>query len=170
MTTWTSCPIDNTTHQYPTSAPRVIAFSEKREYRCYGVQLGSRLFMTARHCLRGPMQVAVGDEGQLRVLDANVHATKDLALLTTEQKNGVYPRVSLGQPPKFARAYFACKRQTADVVCSRSSCVSQSVELLPGDSGCPVYSATNGTLWGLGVSQRLEGAQIALLSPGDLVT
>lgn len=169
MTGWLLSSMKQKKPEFPTNAVvRVFTDKDKAEGRCFGIQLERRFFLTARHCLGGPMRIVVGQEAQLRVITAAPHPTRDLALLITEETEIISPPVSLGLPSHQSLAYFGCKQRLADVICSLDTCESRKMELLAGDSGCPVFSGTSGELWGLGVSQRMEGAQVALISAQEL--
>jgi hypothetical protein len=164
------------------SVVQVRSLESNRRALCQGVALAATRVLTARHCANGAVDVRPwAGEGWVRVTMSTSHAELDLAVLQLSAPLPIKHFANLAEEcsvgrPLLAACYAGLGSATSELESARvklrcptpRDCFSDTLELAPGASGCPLFSEMTGDLVALGVAS-LKASSRAVCSPRAVV-
>jgi hypothetical protein len=160
------------------SVVQVRSVVERRRARCQGVALTATTVVTAKHCADGTVDVRPwASAGWVRAVGRTPHALVDLAVLQLSLPLPIEDFASLTDEcavdrPLLAACYRGLGSASSELEPTRveqrcstpRDCFSDTLELAPGASGCPLFDEMTGRLAALGVASLKESSRTVCLS------
>jgi hypothetical protein len=157
---------------------QVRSVVEQRRARCQGVALAPTSVVTAKHCAGGVVDVRPWAGGAWRRAAASTtHGELDLAVLELSTPLPMEHFARLTEQcavdrPLLAACYPGLGSATSELEVTRvklrcstaTDCFSDTLELAPGASGCPLFDEGTGDLVALGVASLRDSSRAVCLT------